>query len=447
MPHQFRFSSLLAILFLGLATCTTTPQNTTSISEVVDGYENAHSERSTVILIGLDGLRWDGVDRADTPNIDSLVKRGVRAKGMQPVFPSKTFPNFYALATGLHPENHGFLVNRPYDPVFDETFTNDSSSVEKWWDDGVPIWNILESQGVRTATAGWVGSEASINEIGPTYSIAYSSLMTKFPHERVNMVLEHLDRAGDARPHFITLYHDDIDVNAHRFGVDSPEEKAAISRMDGMVGKLLDGLKEREILEETNIIIVSDHGMLNVDLEKKIYLDDYIDVSLVRERNLDLGPFAAIWPLNANDTPMLLAQLQNAHPHMTAWLGEEVYTHRPEGSAPHDRTPPIMVTIDPDWFVTTRNAEVKAKERGWTASPKGNHGYLNTLRDMHATFIAAGPAFKSGETIDVFENVNVHGMIADILAVEPAQTDGSPEVWRKPFSEEFLSVLETSSKK
>lgn len=441
MKRLFNLASLFALLFLGVASCATQPKSVTQSSQVSVADGSLASDRSTVILIGLDGLRWDGVDRADTPNIDSLVQRGVRAKGMQPVFPSKTFPNFYALATGLHPENHGFLVNRPYDPVFDETFTNDSSSVEKWWDDGIPIWNVLESQGVRTATAGWVGSEASINEIGPTYSIAYSNLMTKFPHERVDMVLGHLDRSGDARPHFLTLYHDDIDQNAHRFGVDSPEEKAAISRMDGMVGKLLDGLRERELLEKTNIIIVSDHGMLSVDLEKKIYLDDYIDVSLVRERNLDLGPFAAIWPLDPADTPQLLAKLQNAHPHMSAKLGTDVFTHRPIGAAPHDRTPPIMVMIDPDWYVTTRNAEIAAEKKGWSVSPIGNHGYLNTLRDMHATFIAAGPAFKRGVMIDVFENVNVHGMIAEILNVEPAQTDGSPDVWRRPFTDKFRSKL------
>jgi hypothetical protein len=52
------------------------------------------------IIVSVDGLRSDFVDRYATPNMHSIITRGVRAKTMQPVFPSLTFPNHYSIVTG-----------------------------------------------------------------------------------------------------------------------------------------------------------------------------------------------------------------------------------------------------------------------------------------------------------------------------------------------------------
>ncbi len=43
--------------------------------------------------------------------MDRFIKNGVRAKGMIPVFVSKTFPNHYSIATGMYAENHGLIGN------------------------------------------------------------------------------------------------------------------------------------------------------------------------------------------------------------------------------------------------------------------------------------------------------------------------------------------------
>ena len=57
----------------------------------------------TVILISLDGFRWDYFGRTATPNLDGLMARGVHARWMVPAFPSLTFPNHYSIVTGLYP--------------------------------------------------------------------------------------------------------------------------------------------------------------------------------------------------------------------------------------------------------------------------------------------------------------------------------------------------------
>ena len=76
----------------------------------------------TILLISLDGFRWDYLDQAETPHLDRMITAGVKARSLLPVFPTKTFPNHYSIITGLFPENHGLVSNSMYDPVFDATF-------------------------------------------------------------------------------------------------------------------------------------------------------------------------------------------------------------------------------------------------------------------------------------------------------------------------------------
>src|SRR5438045_9729616 len=77
--------------------------------------------KPTVILISLDGFRWDYLDKFNPPTLNKLAKEGVRAKWMIPSFPTKTFPNHYTIATGLYPAHHGIVENNFYD--FGTVFT------------------------------------------------------------------------------------------------------------------------------------------------------------------------------------------------------------------------------------------------------------------------------------------------------------------------------------
>jgi len=76
-----------------------------------------------VILVSLDGFRWDYPNYFETPNLDKMAKNGVKAKSMQPSYPTKTFPNHYSIATGLYPDHHGIVNNNFYDPTTQKSFT------------------------------------------------------------------------------------------------------------------------------------------------------------------------------------------------------------------------------------------------------------------------------------------------------------------------------------
>ena len=70
-----------------------------------------------LLLVSLDGFRWDYLERYAAPNLRELARQGVRAKALVPVFPSKTFPSHYSMITGLYPERHGVVGNTMYDPL------------------------------------------------------------------------------------------------------------------------------------------------------------------------------------------------------------------------------------------------------------------------------------------------------------------------------------------
>ena len=67
--------------------------------------------RVAVFFVLSDGFKWDYLARANTPNLDALVARGLYVEKMIPTFQTKTFVNYYAMATGLHAESSGIISN------------------------------------------------------------------------------------------------------------------------------------------------------------------------------------------------------------------------------------------------------------------------------------------------------------------------------------------------
>ncbi|MDE3163387.1 MAG: alkaline phosphatase family protein, partial [Acidobacteriota bacterium] len=103
-----------------------------------------------VVLVSLDGFRWDYAKRDGATHLLEIGKEGVWAPdGMLPSFPSLTFPNHYTIVTGLYPEHHGLVANSFYDPAKQARYAiSDAKAVtDGSWYSGVPLWSLAESQG------------------------------------------------------------------------------------------------------------------------------------------------------------------------------------------------------------------------------------------------------------------------------------------------------------
>jgi predicted AlkP superfamily pyrophosphatase or phosphodiesterase len=369
----------------------------------------------TVILVSIDGFRWDYLDRGITPNLNGLAERGVRAEGLVPPFPTKTFPSHYTMVTGLVPDRHGIVSNTMYDPVFDARFSmskRDEVQNGRWYE-GEPVWVTAERAGRRTAPLFWPGSEAEIDGVRPSHWLPFD---VRMPYrDRVQWVLDRLDLPEPERPTFLTLYFAGTDHAGHETGPDSEETLAEISRADAAVGRLLEGLETRRLLDRTNVVVVSDHGMISTSPDRVIFVDDFVDPSTARP--VDWNPVLALWP-DEEDVIAVYEALRDAHPNMSVYLRDSIPARFDFGR--HRRVPPILGLADPGWSIASHEFFERWKE----LASGGSHGYDHEVRDMQGIFVAAGPAFRKGARVPAFRNVDVYPLLMAALGLPAAPSDG-----------------------
>lgn len=377
--------------------------------------------RPIVILISIDGWRWDYLQLFTPPTLGRLASTGVRAEGLIPVFPSKTFPNHYSIVTGQYPARHGILSNNLVDEALPGRFS--LSQRDRWiqqdtrWWGGEPIWVTAERQGQATGTMFWPGSDVEIAGRRPTYWRMFENDLSN--EERVDQVLAWLKVPDPQRPTFLTLYFSDVDSAAHDFGPQSEENRKAVATVDRVIARLVGGIEAAKLTSRTNLILVSDHGMAALSRDRTIVLDDLIDMETVDL--IDSSPIVGLNSRSGNADSILRA-LKDKLPSLAVYTRDTLPgEYRLRG---HPRLPEVIGIADDGWHVTTR--EWLAREDGQI--PGGTHGYDPRHRSMHGLFIGVGPAFKSGVVVPAFENVHVYELMCRILALRPASNDGDARV-------------------
>lgn len=401
---------ILTVLLLGLVVggCSTNATNGLNPSDF----------EQTVILISSDGLRSDYLGRMATPNIDRLIADGVHAdEGMIPVYPSLTFPNHYSIVTGLYPANHGIVSNTMFDPEMGERFTiRDREAITNpaWWG-GEPLWVTSENQGVKAATYYWVGSEAPVKGVSPSYWYTFDDTVPG--NDRIDQIFNWLELPAAERPGFISVYFSEVDHAGHDRGPDAPETTDAVVTVDGYIGRLINGLEQRGLYNSVNIILVADHGMAQLSRDRVIALDDHINLD-------DVYINDAYSVLGLNPKEGKLDEVYSALvgiPHLSVYKkGEGPDRLKYDG---HIRIPQIYGHVDDGWMIVRERSVFEQNEQSVTG---GAHGYDNAELSMRATFVAHGPAFKKGITVAPFENIELYNVMADILGVTPAPNDGTP---------------------
>jgi len=368
-----------------------------------------------VVLISLDGFRWDYLQRPGAVRLRALAASGVRAERLVPSFPSKTFPNHYTLVTGLYPEDHGIAANVMLDPVLGRFATGaDPAARDARWFGGEPIWVTAERQGVRTAAYFWPGSEAPVGGVRPHWYYPYSDTVARAT--RVARVLDWLQMPDSTAPRLIAAYFSDVDTEGHNHGPASAQTDSAIARVDSAVGAIIDGVARLEGQTRVDVIVVSDHGMAEVNSMRTIALDDYVSMDSLTVS--DWSPVATITP-RPGAAAYVLSALRSAHPHLRVYAKGSLPAHLHYNTGA--RVTPIVAIADEGWTIGTR-ASLAAMVPGTTG---GAHGYDPLLPSMGALFVAAGPDFRRGVVARPFENIHVYPLLARVLGLTPARTNGS----------------------
>jgi len=371
-----------------------------------------------VVLVSLDGFRWDYAKRDNATHLLALARRGVSApEGMLPSYPSLTFPNHFTIVTGLYPEHHGLVANSFLDPARGARFayTDPQAVTDGSWYSGVPLWSLAESQGMRTASFLWVGSEAKIAGFQPTWYAHYDSKSEPTPESqqaRIDDTVALLRLAPAERPHFIAIYYSEPDHEGHEFGPDAPQNRAAELRMDAIVGKLESALKATGL--PIDLVVVSDHGMIKSE-------GDWINL----DQFADLTGFDAVDSLlygkTEDDRARVYDQLKHASSQFVVYRLKNVPANLNFNQNPREGDPVIVATGP---FAIRAHAPPAGQE---SRPPTiGMHGFdPHLIPEMKAIFFAAGPDVVAGKTVAPFENVNLYPWLAHMLGLHAPKSDGS----------------------
>jgi predicted AlkP superfamily pyrophosphatase or phosphodiesterase len=387
------------------------------------GGTNAPDQRDKpyLILVSIDGFRWDYQDLYDTPTLDRIAASGVRADAMIPVFPTLTFPNHYSIATGLYPANHGLIGNKfpskdrqRFYSLSDREAVQDGS-----WYGGNPVWVAAENAGLVTAAYYFVGTEAPVNGVPLTY---WHDFDASVPGEaRVDKAIEWLSMPDDKRPHFVTLYFEDVDTATHRFGPGSEESIQSIEKTDAYLDRLLVGIEELSIADDVYIVVVSDHGQSASKKSERPFIIDEV-VSLDGLTVVDHGSSAFIY-LSEPDNQLAdgLRDAINA-----SWLHGKAMLRSDTPSAWRVTAAAgfadVILQADPGYgvFSTSRLAG---------AMSPGDHGWAPEFEDMFGIFLATGPGLPESLQLAAINNIDVYPLLMRILDL-PITTpiDGDPEL-------------------
>ncbi len=194
-----------------------------------------------IILFLIDGMRPDGLNRADTPVMDRFMEAGKYTLQAQTVHPSETLPCHASLFYSVEPSQHGITTN--VWPTADRPVVHN-------------LFHCIHQLGRKTAQFfNW----AELRDLAPPGAVDVSIFLNNLYEPQGAGDREIAAAAADwlrKRPvDFAFVYLGQTDIIGHVFGWMSETYLAAIHHADACIGHVMNAVREDAI-----VIITSDHG-------------------------------------------------------------------------------------------------------------------------------------------------------------------------------------------
>ena len=380
-----------------------------------------------LILISLDGFRHDYVERFQPENLSRFIAEGTAAKGLIPSFPTKTFPNHYTIATGMLPEHHGLVDNAFYEPFKDQVYTMGNREIvqDGYWYGGTPIWVLAEQHGIKAASYFFVGTEAPIQGVRPSYYYDYDGGVPNLT--RIAKVFDWLRLPAAERPRLITLYFSDMDDTGHRYGPNNDLElKKTLDRLDHELGALFEGLESFNL--PIHMVLVSDHGMSEVKQENLILLEDL--TAGVKGRVVNNGALAHLHLEDPKEKEKVIQLLLTRNPNIRI---DDLSTteNYSDLTAFPQRKGDLLIIPNQGYYLADVRGKVRYQNNATRFQTQvfGEHGFTPRHEDMQGIFYAKGPQIQEGLKVEPFQNIHIYPLLCRILGLPiPDGIDGKVEV-------------------
>lgn len=253
-----------------------------------------------LIIISVDALNAKDFEYiSKLPNFKQFIDQGSYVKNVFSIYPSLTYCCHSSIISGNYPNRHGIFHNEianPSDPLLQEWF---------WHKDAInspTLFDVASLHGLKTASVLWpVMAHAkkaihhNIPEIWSDHGKSSFSLFLKNGSlHLLPLVIKHqkklngkkqpyLDNFSEAvaidlikkkQPDLLTIHFTEVDTMRHYHGVFSDEAYKSLTSVDNRIGHIIDILKEKNLYDSTNIILLGDHG--GTDYTQAILLNSWL---------------------------------------------------------------------------------------------------------------------------------------------------------------------------
>ncbi|MEI6893960.1 MAG: ectonucleotide pyrophosphatase/phosphodiesterase [Colwellia sp.] len=392
----------------------------------------AHSKpvKSTVILLSIDGFAYDYLTKFKPKHILNFGKSGVKAKLLS-VYPSKTFPNHLSIITGVYPAKHGIIHNRFYHPGLKEKYSLGAGKNNSLWLTAKPFWSFAEENNILSAVYFWPESEAIGKNKQASFNIAYNR--TDSEKARFDQIINWLKLPTSQAPHFIASYFSSVDAMGHKFGPNSVELKNAVADIDKLFGYFISRLK-KEITFDVNIILVSDHGMMQINESSKVDLAKVFNEQLtqwISDNSIVVAQSSTQLFLYLDDSKLSKDQKNSIFKSLIKQKKENqsLYSVYRKNQYPEHWQlnkdlaiiPDIIIEIAPNGYFNNTKTSITSA---------ATHGYdVINQPALTAIFLASGPDIIKGRKLNAFENIHIVPLMSQLLGLPQRQDiDGKRSV-------------------
>lgn len=198
-----------------------------------------------VVVISLDGLRPDALEKFGAKTILGLMREGSYARTAQTIFPSKTLPSHTSMLTGVPPEVHGVTWND------DQTDVHGTVDV-------ATVFEVAKDRGYTTAA---FFSKSKFHHLQKPGTLDYTQAPDGIEHlmatQTVTDVANYLKHK---RPNLLFVHLAEADYAGHSLGWMSFAYRWAVRRVDDGVKKIVKAADAAYGPGNYTLIVTADHG-------------------------------------------------------------------------------------------------------------------------------------------------------------------------------------------
>ena len=429
--------------------------------------------KQKLFVLSMDALVHEDISYLQTkPNFQKIFAKRAEVRKVMSVFPALTYPAHTTLMTGCTPGKHGIYNNTPFMPY---SYDYAHWYVDSKWIRVEDLFAAAKRKGYTTASVYWpitgnnpnvdynineyfflqkedTDMEAAFRRMGAneeTLEIIRPNLhkikaSPKWPVLVPDSGFDDFlmgctcDLIRKVQPDMMLVHNCFIDSCRHRYGTFGQELKVALDATDMWLGQVLEAMEEAGIYEDTNFVLLSDHGQM--DITRRVKLNNLLAKGGFLEPALDGSVYAwqafaqsnsmsaavyLIDPENKklyNDVKAYLQKLVDEK----VWGFSRIYTAE-EAQESYGTYGPFSFMVATDGATAISEdlndpplAEVDLSNYQLSRS---SHGYEPELGPQ-PVFLAHGPAFREDAVMDCANLADIAPTLAKVLGDSLPQAEG-----------------------